>query len=200
MPRPTPTSASPELVAAWLDRRRRLDALILARPEDPSAWVWQLRHQILTYLLHRYGEPALIDALLLHETSSPASPPASDLVTKWPACAPGVETAADAEAPLRASPDFRRKLMRLQSLNRPRYTAAAEEREAIDREREMDRARSLHFSLSYPEEGFELPDNALQEEQRALMKQSLDALADLMPHDDTLTDTEIVALLSANLD
>ena len=209
----TPSQAAGlELVAAWLGRMRNLHSLIQADPSGDWTWLWRIRLGILHYLLRRYGGEVTARDLL------------SSSMVKPSAQAPPVESTAEyirktagrqggerpPHAP-RARTDFHDRLHRVHEANEePRLARDARLAEEARRAREARRAepdpRERIVRLTYPEDGFQLPDDRLRDQQRAIVQSELAAIRelvgkspDLAVSGPALTDDEIVAILCADV-
>jgi hypothetical protein len=189
-------TASPELIAVWLDRYRGLNSLIQTRSRDPSLWVWTVQHKILEYLLHRYGpQISARDLMGVSAELVKDKPPSTTQASSARAASPEGET--EHPAPPRTASAFRSKLDRLSELNATRYAALAEEDRKLDA-KEIAAATWPVIPLPYQDQGYFGLSDAILAEQRTLMFGELEAIAELIPEDHPLTEDEILAILSDN--
>jgi hypothetical protein len=187
-------TASPQLIAVWLDRYRELNALILTQPQDPLLWVWTVRRKILEYLLHRYGPQISARDLMGVSADLPKDgPPSTTHASSAAAARP--EGEIEHPAPPRTASVFRSKLDRLSELNATRYAALAEEERKLEAKVIATATRPV-IPLLY--QGYLGLSDAILAEQRMLMFGEFEAIAGLIPEDHPLTDDEILAILSDN--
>jgi|GEM_PF-6490836 len=190
MPKPLPQSVSSELVVSWWERYKNLRALMSERPDDPAYGVWAIRRKILTYLVRRYDSGTAIRELIddaelevyvdiedeTPEANQDDLPPGIPVAENEPVVGPD----ATDEVPVR----FHTR----QGLRNILHEFFAPKNPPIV------------VSLSYPEEGYELPNERLIREQRQIVIEEIASIMELIPEDDDLTEDEILAILSGKVD
>ena len=235
MPNTPSQVAGPELIAAWLSRTRNLRSLIEADPSGRWTWLWRVRLNILDYLLRRYGGDVTARDLRSSSMGEPSAqaPPVESTapyvrktVWRWSGERPP-------HAP-RARADFQDRLDRVHEANEePRLAREARFAEEAFLERKARAAREARYArkakraeearlkrearlaeldprrrivcLTYPEDGFQLPNERLRDQQHAIMQSELAAIRefvsrspDLSVGGPSLTDAEILAILCAD--
>lgn len=181
---------SPELITAWLDRFRNLQSLIQSEPSGDWSWLWRVRRDILYYLLRRYGAEVTARDLLtspIVQPNAPRIPQESTSAYLHPTT--GDEIKEDSLHPPRTQANFRDRLGHVHEVNEQVH------REALDPRRRITR-------LTYPETGFQPPNEQLVDPQRVIVESDLESIREVIGENDdpeiahrSLTDDEIVAIL-----
>ena len=184
---------NPELVATWLSRMRNLHSLIEADPSGSWTWLWRIRRDVIRYLLRRYGSEVTARDLLTSSMVEPSvQEPPVETTTAYTHETGRIEAKKKSPHAPRAQGEFRDWLDHIHEANEQVRLAQLDPRQRI-------------VCLTYPESGFQLSDDHLRHQQRAIVQSEFDAIRELIAgspdleiSDTSLTDDEIVAILCAD--